>query len=278
MSSGLRELSLFTGAGGGVLGGRLLGWEAVGYVECNEYCQRQLGQRIADGYLPIAPIFCDVHEFLFSGAAEQYRGVADVVTGGFPCQDISAAGKGAGIDGEKSSLWFAMAAILRVVRPRFVLVENSPMLTVRGLGRILGSLAGLGFDAAWGVYAAADEGAPHLRRRLWIVGNANGDGESARAGDGGQVAGVPGVVTADANRAGLEKREGVAGNDGEEFPAALGGGWWESEPEVGRVAHGVADRVEQLRAIGNGQVPAVVVRAWRELSAAVMATDEEATT
>jgi CubicO group peptidase (beta-lactamase class C family) len=161
---------------------------------------------------------------------------------------------------------------------RTVLVENSPMLTVRGLGRILGSLAGLGFDAAWGVYAAADEGAPHLRRRLWIVGNANGDGESARAGDGGQVAGVPGMVTADANRAGLEKREGVAGNDGEEFPAALGGGWWESEPEVGRVAHGVADRVEQLRAIGNGQVPAVVVRAWRELSAAVMATDEEATT
>ena len=80
----MRELPLFTGAGGGLLGTKLLGWTNVGYVEWNDYCQRVIAQRIADGYLDSAPIFTDVREFAQSGAADQYRGIADVVTGGFP--------------------------------------------------------------------------------------------------------------------------------------------------------------------------------------------------
>jgi DNA (cytosine-5)-methyltransferase 1 len=97
-----------------------------------------------------------------------------VVSGGFPCQDISAAGKGAGIDGERSGLWAAMARIIGEVRPKYVFVENSPLLVRRGLARVLADLAGMGFDAQWGVVGAVDAGAPHRRKRCWIVANANG--------------------------------------------------------------------------------------------------------
>ncbi len=89
----MRELSLFTGAGGGLLGTHLLGWEPCGYVEFNSYCQQVIAARIRDGYMRAAPIFCDVREFVQSGAAEQYRGIADVVSAGFPCQPFSVAGK-----------------------------------------------------------------------------------------------------------------------------------------------------------------------------------------
>ena len=98
----MRELSLFSGAGGGLLGSKLLGWTCVGYVENNEYCQKVLKQRIADGILDAAPIFGDIRKFISEGYARSYQGMVDVVTGGFPCQDISIAGSGAGIDGKSS--------------------------------------------------------------------------------------------------------------------------------------------------------------------------------
>jgi site-specific DNA-cytosine methylase len=90
---------------------------------------------------------------------------------GFPAK-TSAAGKGAGITGSRSGLWSEMARIIGEVRPRYAFVENSPMLTSRGLGTVLGDLAALGFDAKWGVVSAADVGAPHLRERIWIVAHA----------------------------------------------------------------------------------------------------------
>jgi len=97
-----------------------------------------------------------------------WRGLVDIVAGGFPCQDISCAGKGAGIEGERSGLWGEMARVIREIRPRYAFVENSPMLTVRGLGRVLGDLAEIGYDARWGVLGANSVGAPHKRDRIWI--------------------------------------------------------------------------------------------------------------
>jgi site-specific DNA-cytosine methylase len=105
-----------------------------------------------------------------------WRGIVDVVSGGFPCQDISSAGKGAGIDGERSSMWKHMARVVCEVRPEWVFVENSPMLVSRGLGTVLRDLAELGFDAAWTVLSAADVGAPHLRERIWIVAHSGENG------------------------------------------------------------------------------------------------------
>ena len=161
----MNELALFAGAGGGILGGHLLGWRTVCAVEWEQYPASVLCARQNDGLLPPFPIWDDVQTF----KGEPWRGIVDVVSGGFPCTDISAAGKGAGIDGEASGMWREMARIIHEVRPRYVFVENSPMLTSRGLGRVLGDLAAMGFDARWGVLGAADVGAPHQRDRIWIV-------------------------------------------------------------------------------------------------------------
>jgi DNA (cytosine-5)-methyltransferase 1 len=163
----MNELALFAGAGGGILGGKLLGWRTVCAVEFAEYPRRVLLARQRDGLLERFPIWDDVRTF----DGKHWKGRVDVVSGGFPCQDISVAGKGLGLAGERSGLWREMFRIICEVEPRFVFVENSPMLTVRGLGTVLGDLATVGFDARWGVLGAAHVGAPHLRERIWIVAN-----------------------------------------------------------------------------------------------------------
>ena len=165
----MNELALFAGAGGGILGGKLLGWRTVCAVEWEPYPASVLCARQNDKILAPFPIWDDVRTF----DGKPWRGIVDVVSGGFPCQDISAAGHGAGISGSRSGLWSEMARIIGEVRPRYAFVENSPMLTSRGLGTVLGDLAAMGFDARWGVVSAADIGAPHLRERIWIVGHAN---------------------------------------------------------------------------------------------------------
>jgi len=175
---GLRELALFAGAGGGILGGKLLGWRTVCAVECEPYAASVLVARQNDGFLPPFPIWDDVCTF----DGRPWRGVVDVVSGGFPCQDISAAGKGAGIDGERSGLWGQMARIIGEVRPQYVFVENSPLLVGRGLARVLADLAEMGFDARWGVVGACDVGAPHRRERIWIVANAKCNASYKRPG------------------------------------------------------------------------------------------------
>jgi DNA (cytosine-5)-methyltransferase 1 len=241
----LNELALFAGAGGGILGGRLLGWRTVCAVEVNEYCQRVLMQRQDDGILDPFPIWPDVRTF----DGKPWAGCVDIVTGGFPCQDISAAGKGAGIDGERSGLWREMARIIGEVRPRYVLVENSPMLAVRGLGTVLGDLSALGFDAEWGVVSAGNAGAPHERERIWIVAYTE----------------LPERWPERKARHGLEiKPNGVFG----QWQEGPGGarGFREALANGRGMDDGVASRMDRLRAIGNGQVPAVVRTVWGLLS------------
>lgn len=162
----MNELALFAGTGGGILGGKLLGWRTVCAVERDAYAAAILAQRQNDGLLPVFPIWSDIETF----DGRPWRGIADVISGGFPCQDISVAGKGAGIDGSRSGLWGEMSRVICEVRPRRVFVENSPVLTSRGLDRVLGDLAKMGFDARWGVLGAINAGAPHKRERIWIAG------------------------------------------------------------------------------------------------------------
>ena len=163
-------MHLFAGAGGGILAGLSLGHTPVCAVEWEPYAQAVLVARQNDGTFPPFPIWDEVQTF----DGKPWRGIADVVCGGFPCQDISVAGNGAGIDGERSGMWGHMARIIGEVRPLYVLVENSPALVTRGLGRVLGDLAAMGFDARWGVLGAASLGASHKRERIWIVANARG--------------------------------------------------------------------------------------------------------
>ena len=161
----LRTLHLFAGAGGGILGDLLLGHRPICAVEIEPYCQQVLSARQKDGFLPWFPIYNDVQTF----DGRPWRGIVDVVSGGFPCQDISAAGKGAGIEGERSGMWKEMARIIGEVQPRFAFVENSPMLTSRGLDRVLGDLSQMGYSSAYGIIGAHHAGAPHKRDRIWIL-------------------------------------------------------------------------------------------------------------
>ena len=163
----MNELHLFAGAGGGILAGQLLGDRCVCAVEYEPYARAVLIARQNDGTFPPFPIWDDVRTF----DGRPWRGVAEVVSGGFPCQDISAAGGGNGIDGERSGLWREMARIIGEVRPRFVRVENSPLLVGRGLAVVLGDLADMGYDAQWFRLSASDLGAPHQRDRCWLVAN-----------------------------------------------------------------------------------------------------------
>jgi DNA (cytosine-5)-methyltransferase 1 len=231
----MNELALFTGVAGGVLGGKLLGWHTVCAVENEPYAIAVLTQRQNDGILPSFPIWDDVRTF----DGKPWRGHVDVVSGGFPCVDISCAGKGAGITGEHSGLWSEMARIVGEVRPRFVFVENSPLLTSRGLDRVLSDLAALGFDATWGVIGAHHAGAPHKRDRVWILANST-----------------------------TERLQGpeLFGRPEPELQRIGDASWWEVEPDVDRVVERIPHQLDRTRAIGNAQVPACVALAWRTLA------------
>ena len=252
----MNELSLFSGAGGGLLGTKLLGWRSVGYVENNTYCQQILAQRIEDGFLDEAPIFGDIDEFIESGAAKKYKGYVDVVTAGFPCQPFSVAGKKTGQDDERNK-WPQTIQCIRDLGPRlrYALLENVPGLLNSGyFGEILTSLAEAGFDARWCVLGADDVGAPHRRKRLWILADSRQQSEGPKKTRSGSE-----PINSDSSRFKSASRD-RSPNSSEDSH------WWPTEPNVGRVANGVASRNDRLKAIGNGQVPAVAATAWKILS------------
>jgi DNA (cytosine-5)-methyltransferase 1 len=155
--------SLFAGIGGIDIGFERAGFIAKWQVEIDPYCRKVLAKNF-----PHAERFEDVRN---CGVAN--LSAVDVIVGGFPCQDISNAGKRAGITGERSGLWSEYARIIRELRPRFVFVENVAALLVRGMDVVLGDLAALGYDAEWRIVSAYDLGAPHLRERVWIVAHSS---------------------------------------------------------------------------------------------------------
>lgn len=234
-----RELALFAGAGGGILGGLLLGWKTICAVERDIYAASVLAQRQNDGFLDPFPIWSDVSSF----DGKPWRGRVDVISGGFPCQDISCAGKGEGIDGERSGLWSEFARIIREIRSPFVFVENSPMLTSRGLHRILGDLADMGYNAEWGVLGAKHTGAIHKRNRIWILAT-NIQITDTMRGDKKMGRNVPGSWW---------KSEPVARNVARSA---------ESEPWILGADHGLASVVDRLKCAGNGQHSICAAMAW----------------
>jgi DNA (cytosine-5)-methyltransferase 1 len=166
----LRVLDLFSGIGAFSLGLERAGMRTVAFCEIEPFARRVLAKHWPDIY-----IFDDVRTLSAQHLTGMGIGV-DVICGGFPCQDISVAGRGAGIGGERSGLWSEFARIIGEVGPRYVIVENVAALLGRGLGDVLGDLASLGYDAEWHCIPAAAVGAPHIRDRIWIVAYAARDG------------------------------------------------------------------------------------------------------
>jgi DNA (cytosine-5)-methyltransferase 1 len=283
----MRELALFAGAGGGILGGKLLGWRTVCAVEIDAFCREVLLRRQLDECLPRFPIWDDVRTF----DGKFWKGKVDIVTGGFPCQDISPVGTRKGITGFRSSLWFAMSKIVGDVRPRVAFVENSPHLRTKGLGEVVEELAEMGYESRWGVLGARHVGAPHKQRnRIWIVatdpyrgriwiksGRRCGKGwteeaefklsttdfTSKQVGTARQSRGQLSLDFANVKSNGLSPCQRTPNRSHTETRRSTP--WWAAEPNVGRVVYGLPFRVDRIRALGNAQIPAVARLAWEIL-------------
>ena len=238
---GLRELALFAGAGGGILGGHLLGWRTVCAVEYEPYAASVLVARQNDGLLPAFPIWDDVRTF----DGRPWRGLVDVVSGGFPCQDISVAGRGKGLEGKRSGLFFQIIRLTEELKPRFVFLENVPAIRTRGLDVVLKEFTRIGYDCRWTVVSAAEVGAPHLRKRWFLLAHSNGS----------RIREQPG------RSSGKDwEGEAVSQYDGEN-----NADWWITEPDVGRVVNGLPCRVDRIRCLGNSVVPQQAQEAFKKL-------------
>ena len=234
--------SLFAGIGGLDLGLERAGWRCAWQVEIDDYAKRVLAK-----HWPDVPKWDDVRTFPPAGDWS-----VDLIAGGFPCQPFSSAGKRRGTN-DKRWLWPEFARVIRVLRPRFVFVENVPGLLDRGLRYVLGDLADIGFDAEWQVLPAAAFGAPHARHRVWIVAYAQHPDTHCKRlhRAGADAARQSGKVQP------RYEQGRIFGSVGEALPRSILGSWWETEPRVGRLANGVSSRLDRLRGLGNAVVPQV---------------------
>jgi DNA (cytosine-5)-methyltransferase 1 len=261
--------SLFAGIGGFDLGFERAGMVCKWQVEIDDYANRVLAK-----HWPEVHRERDIRE-----CGQHNLEAVDVICGGFPCQDISYAGLGAGLDGERSGLFFEAIRVVRELRPKVVVLENVAALLTRGLDRVLGTLAEIGFDAEWHCIPAAAVGAPHIRDRVFVLAYTKSIGAQRRnerqnTSDGtGRDSGIKfgkssttSRILADTNKQGMERRQ-EAGDieSGRTHPRQLimrlskprKRSDWAVEPDVGRVAHGVSARVDRLRGLGNAVVPQV---------------------
>lgn len=259
-------------------------YRAVCYVEREAYAAAVLVTRMADGCLAPAPVWDDLESF----DGRPWRGKIQVITSGFPCQPFSCAGKRRGLADERW-LWPHIERIIRQVRPQIVFLENVPQIRNQALGLILSSLAALGFDAEWDLFSAAGSGAPHLRRRFfllaaqpkrigcrpWAWGDLERDPVQSVQRRPGPGKNSSAVEMANATKWQFMRRQrpqnDVTDKTGSQTSTdAIQRTWWAIEPPLGRVANGVAHRVDRLRACGNGVVPQVAARAWTVLKARLL--------
>lgn len=274
--------SLFAGIGGFDLGLERAGFQTAWFCEQDEFCQQVLAK-----HWPDVPCYPDIRELRGQDVEP-----VEVLCGGFPCQDLSYAGRGAGIEGERSGLWSEYARLVGELRPRYVLVENVPALLTRGLGRVLGDLAALGYDAEWDCIPASAVGAPHRRDRIWLVAYPRGSGrrqntrgaygdeasdEGRRAQDdhiavgfGSQriSAGRRNAGMADPDSEGPQGHGRLVKGAGKRLAPSRGLAQrererereqheWSVEPNVDRMANGVPSRVDRVKSLGNALVPQV---------------------
>ena len=214
-------LDLFSGIGGFSIGLERAGMRTVAFCEIDANARKVLHK-----HWPNVPVFTDVTKLTKDDIHEKI----DVLAGGFPCQDISTAGRGAGLQGSRSGLWFELHRLIDEIRPRYAVIENVAALRRRGLGEVLRSLAKIGYDAEWYCIPASALGAPHRRDRIWIVAYPHSPHSEGRR--------LPSGVYA-------------------KYADAVSEGWWEVEPSVGRVANGLPGQPHRLKQLGNAVVPQI---------------------
>jgi DNA (cytosine-5)-methyltransferase 1 len=272
-------LDLFSGIGGISLA--LEPWvRTVAYCEQNRHAQSVLLSRMREGLLDRAPIWDDVRTLRGDMLPR-----IDIIFGGFPCQDISVAGRGAGLSGERSGLFFEIVRLIDECQPAFVFLENVPAIKTRGLNTVASTLADRGFNLAWTVLSAAEVGAPHLRKRwfclashpnrssVWVgpkwrsgrwqrILQTEGQAESVDNGSEKSLAYSSGSRPQELHASAQSSEQGL---DSGRFDPLRGSAWWATEPSMGRVAHGVPSRVDRIRCLGNAVVPAQAREAFRLL-------------
>ena len=286
----MRTMHLFAGAGGGLLADIILGHTPIIAVEWDSYACQVLRERAAEGWFPELHVWeGDVRLF----DPSEYAGRVDCIHSGFPCQDISVAGNQAGVGAEtRSGLYREVIRIARILRPRFLYLENVSAIVSNGLGTVVADLAALGYDVEWLCLRASDCGAPHHRDRWWLLAkqacmaDAEHAGQPACAGKHRgteQHAGraekqccavkparsntQPGLSddVADTDKSSCEGYGNGSERRRKEHAEPCIPSWWQAEPDVGRVANGVAFRIHRLKALGNGQVPLQAAVAWKLL-------------
>jgi DNA (cytosine-5)-methyltransferase 1 len=222
----MNELALFAGAGGGILGGKLLGWRTIGAVESDPFAIAVLQARQRDGSLESFPFWPDIRTF----DARPLRGLVDVVSAGFPCQSYSSASRGRTV---ADDLWPEARRVVADAAPWIVFAENTQR---RAIDRAADDLEEMGYSVLCMSLSASDLGADHIRKRYWLLAHSDLHGELLKSLDA-EMAELPSI------------RPSV----------------WETEPYEPRVANGVADRMDRIDAIGNGQVPLVAAAAFAGL-------------
>ena len=233
----MRTMHLFAGHGGGLLADLILGHTPIVAVEWDGYACQVLRERAKDGWFPGLRVWeGDVRMF----DPSEYTGQVDCIHAGFPCQDISTAGKQARVGPEtRSGLYREVLRIAGVVRPRFLFLENVAAIVNNGLGTVLADLAYLGYAGQWTTLRASDCGASHERDRWWGL-----------------------FSNTDSTR----REEGrVSERIQPQHARHSGYSWWQTIPDVPIVANGMANQSHRLKGIGNGQVPLQAALAWKLL-------------
>ena len=272
----LTTLSLCTGYGGIERGLELTGEQlnVLAHVEIEAFAIANMVAKMEEGKLAPSPIWSNL-KTLPVGA---FRDRVDLITGGYPCQPFSAAGKRAGTD-DPRHLWPYIADIIRAVRPTQCFFENVEGHISLGLREVISDLESLGYKTTWGIFSATEVGAPHQRKRVYILANSSSAGlqgskwlreagakgiperhSAQRFGELADSHGGRGEVSVEGGQSG----EQVSGSQGEE--RRTGSAAWPPEPNVGRVVNGCAHRVDRIRLLGNGVVPATAANAWQVLN------------
>tara|TARA_R100001163_G_scaffold57933_1_gene46059 strand:- start:25385 stop:26239 length:855 start_codon:yes stop_codon:yes gene_type:complete len=273
----MKTAHLFAGVGGGMLADLILGHTPVLAVEQDAYCCDVLRDRSEDGWFPgLTVAECDIRTFDFM----PWRGRVDCIAAGFPCQDISAAGKGAGIGGERSGLFFEVTRAIDVIQPRYVFLENSPLIRTRGRDVVIRELLARGYAWRDGKIGASDVGAPHRRDR-WFLLAANPDRvrrqqeqhqHKEQSRDGGLLPNGPSGTAPDTLRTRLQEpvQRGALEAEERDTIEAIARhtgayDWAPAYSHGGGMAHGLSAKSHRVRALGNAQVPLQAAAAWLAL-------------
>lgn len=245
----MKELSLFTGMGGGIYGSMILGWETVAYVEQDEYCQKVIAQRIKDGWFDNGEVYSDIAEFNRTDA-HKYTGQIDILTGGFPCQPFSVAGNRKGTSDDRW-LFNEIIKTIKIIQPRRLFFENVPgILGDRAIIQIYQSLNKIGYRCKPPLLLGSDDcGNIHKRQRVWIY---------ATNPNGGRT--IPSSKQPVQGESYISRRSSIRGRED------LLDGSCSPFPYVRGMDDELPNRRKRLKAIGNGQDPIVMATAYKILS------------